>query len=107
MAGDARSVADELRNQGKDQPAKLAEQAAQRAESLGDYLQRSDGDTILRDVEDFGRQPAVGGHRRRPRARVRGLALPEGVEQPSLRVERWDDRSDAHDHAAPRPPAPA
>src|SRR4051812_37617960 len=56
MANDARSVADELRNQGKDQPAKLAEQAAQRAESLGDYLQRADGDTILRDIEDFGRR---------------------------------------------------
>jgi hypothetical protein len=56
MAQDARSVADELRSQGKDQPAKLAEQAAQRAESLGDYLQRSDGDTILRDLEDFGRK---------------------------------------------------
>ena len=55
-AQDTRSVADELRKQGKDQPAKLAEQAAQRAESLGDYLQRSDGDTILRDVEDFGRR---------------------------------------------------
>src|SRR3954466_4286006 len=47
MAHDVRSVADELRRQGKDQPAKLAEQAAQRAESLGDYLQRADGDTIL------------------------------------------------------------
>ena len=56
VAQDTRSVADELRRQGKDQPAKLAEQAAQRAESLGDYLQRSDGDTILRDVEDFGRR---------------------------------------------------
>jgi hypothetical protein len=56
MAQDVRSVADELRSQGKDQPAKLAEQAARRAESLGDYLQRSDGDTILRDVEDFGRR---------------------------------------------------
>src|SRR3954449_13322691 len=55
-AGDIRSVSDELRNQGKEQPAKLAEQAAQRAESLGDYLQRSDGDTILRDIEDFGRR---------------------------------------------------
>jgi ElaB/YqjD/DUF883 family membrane-anchored ribosome-binding protein len=55
MAQDARGVADQLRQQGKDQPAKLAEQAAQRAESLGDYLKRSDGDTILRDVEDFGR----------------------------------------------------
>jgi len=60
MAQDARSVADELRNQGKDQPAKLAEQAAQRAESLGDYLKNADGDAILRDVEDFGRrQPWV------------------------------------------------
>jgi hypothetical protein len=49
-------VSEELRNQGKEQPAKLAEQAAQRAESLGDYLKRSDGDTILRDVEDFGRR---------------------------------------------------
>jgi hypothetical protein len=56
MADVARSVAEELRNQGKEQPAKLAEQAAQRAESLGHYLQRSDGDTILRDVEDFGRR---------------------------------------------------
>jgi hypothetical protein len=55
-AGDIRSVGEELRRQGKDQPAKLAEQAAQRAESLGDYLQRSDGDTILRDIEDFGRR---------------------------------------------------
>jgi hypothetical protein len=55
-AQDMRSVSEELRKQGKDQPAKLAEQAAQRAESLGDYLKRTDGDTILRDVEDFGRQ---------------------------------------------------
>jgi hypothetical protein len=55
-ASDIRSVGEELRRQGKDQPAKLAEQAAQRAESLGNYLQRSDGDTILRDVEDFGRR---------------------------------------------------
>src|SRR5918997_1293554 len=55
-ASDIRSVADQLREQGKDQPAKLAEQAAQRAESLGDYLQRSDGDTILQDLEDLGRK---------------------------------------------------
>ncbi|MBE2316205.1 hypothetical protein DVA67_009475 [Solirubrobacter sp. CPCC 204708] len=55
-ASDIRSVADQLREQGKDQPAKLAEQAAQRAETLGDYLQRSDGDAILGDLEDFGRR---------------------------------------------------
>jgi hypothetical protein len=55
-AQDVRSVAAELRNQGKDQPAKVAEQAADRAERLGDYLRDSDADRILRDVEDFGRR---------------------------------------------------
>src|SRR3954466_4874568 len=43
-ARDMRGVGEELRNQGKEQPAKLAEQAAQRADALGDYLKRSDGD---------------------------------------------------------------
>jgi hypothetical protein len=56
VAQDVRSVGDELRRQGKDQPARLADQAAERAERLGDYLTRSDGDRILRDVEDFGRR---------------------------------------------------
>jgi hypothetical protein len=55
-AQDVRSVADELRKQGKDQPAKLAEQAAERVERAGGYLKESDADRILRDVEDFGRQ---------------------------------------------------
>jgi hypothetical protein len=55
-AQDIRSVSEELRQQGKDQPARLAERAADRADSLGDYLKRSDGDAILRDVEDFGRR---------------------------------------------------
>jgi hypothetical protein len=56
FASDVRSVGDQLREQGKDQPAKLAEQAADRAEKVGTYLKQSDGDTILRDVEDFGRR---------------------------------------------------
>jgi uncharacterized protein YjbJ (UPF0337 family) len=64
-AGDIRGVGEELRKQGKDQPAKLADQVADRAERAGGYLERSNGDTILRDVEDFGRrQPwavALGG----------------------------------------------
>jgi hypothetical protein len=55
-ADDTRSVAVELRNQGKDRPAELAERAAERVERLGDYLHRSDGDRILRDVEDFARR---------------------------------------------------
>lgn len=55
-AQDMRSVAEHLRSQGKDQPAKLAEQAADRADRLGGYLKDADADTILRDVEDFGRR---------------------------------------------------
>src|SRR5918999_2753123 len=55
-ASDARTVAGELRKQGKDAPARYVEQAADRAERLGGYLQESDGDRILRDVEDFARR---------------------------------------------------
>jgi hypothetical protein len=55
-AGDARSVAEELRKQGKDTPARYAEQAADRAERIGGYLKDADADRILRDVEDLGRR---------------------------------------------------
>jgi ElaB/YqjD/DUF883 family membrane-anchored ribosome-binding protein len=55
-AGDVRSVATELRNQGKDAPARYAEQAADRVERAGDWLRQSDGDAILRDAEDFARR---------------------------------------------------
>jgi hypothetical protein len=55
-ASDVRSVSEQLRQQGKDQPAKLAEQAADRAERLGSYLEESDAERILGDVEDFGRR---------------------------------------------------
>jgi hypothetical protein len=55
-ASDLRSVGEELRKQGKDTPAKLAEQAADRTERLGSYLTESDADRILHDVEDFARK---------------------------------------------------
>lgn len=56
FASDVRTVGDQLREQGKDQPAKLADQAAERAERLGSYLEQSDADRILGDIEDFGRR---------------------------------------------------
>jgi hypothetical protein len=56
FASDVRSVGDQLRQQGKDQPAKLADQAAERAERVSNYLTQSDADRILHDVEDFGRR---------------------------------------------------
>jgi hypothetical protein len=56
VASDVRSVGEKLREEGKEQPARLADQAADRAERLGDYLRDSDADRILGDVEDFGRR---------------------------------------------------
>lgn len=55
-AQDLRSVGEELRKQGKDTPAKLADRAAEQTEKVGSYLKDSDPDKMLHDVEDFGRQ---------------------------------------------------
>lgn len=59
----ARSVAqalrrsgEDLRGQGNDQAARVTESTAQRVEALGDYLQRVDGDQLLRDAERFARE---------------------------------------------------
>jgi hypothetical protein len=55
-AQDLRSVSEELRRQGRETPAKLADQAADRADRLGSYLRESDADRLLSDIEDFGRR---------------------------------------------------
>jgi len=55
-AQDLRSVGEELRKQGKDTPARLADRAAERTDQLGSYLRESDADRMLSDVEDFGRR---------------------------------------------------
>src|SRR3954471_996612 len=54
-AGDLRDVAQQLREQGKDGPAKIADQVAERAEHAGSWMKESDADRILSDVEDFAR----------------------------------------------------
>jgi ElaB/YqjD/DUF883 family membrane-anchored ribosome-binding protein len=56
QGGDMRAVGEELRNQGKDGPARVADQVAERTERIGTWLKESDGDRILREVEDFGRR---------------------------------------------------
>lgn len=55
QAEDMRSVAQQLREQGKEGPAKLAEQAADRADRMGGYLRDSDADRIVSDVERIAR----------------------------------------------------
>src|ERR671915_809838 len=52
-AGDARTVAEELRKQGKDTPARYVEQAADRAERLGGDLQGRDGGPVFCGGEGF------------------------------------------------------
>jgi hypothetical protein len=56
QAEDLRSVGEELRKQGKDAPAKLADRAAEQTEKVGSYLKEKGPDEMLHDVEDFGRQ---------------------------------------------------
>lgn len=55
-ANDVRGVAEELRRQGKETPARLAEQVADRVDSLGSYLRNSDGERMLGDVERYARK---------------------------------------------------
>ncbi len=96
MASDARAVSESLREQGKDQPAKLAEQAADRVERLGSYLEQSDADRILGDIEDFGR--------RQPWAVIAGgvaLGLVASRFLKASSVERYEKR------ASTQPVAPA
>lgn len=55
-AQDVRKVAEQLRGQGKETPARVAEQVADRAESFGRYLRDADGERLLGDVEAFARR---------------------------------------------------
>jgi ElaB/YqjD/DUF883 family membrane-anchored ribosome-binding protein len=60
-----RRTGDQLREDGKETPAKVVTAVADRAERLGGYLTRADADQMIRDIENFARrQPfffAVGG----------------------------------------------
>ncbi|HEU5252443.1 MAG TPA: hypothetical protein VFU16_03845 [Solirubrobacterales bacterium] len=55
-AHDLRSVGEELRKQGKDGPAKLADRAAEQTERVGGYLKDTGPDKMLEDAEEFGRR---------------------------------------------------
>jgi hypothetical protein len=49
-------VAEELRRQGKEGPAKIAEQAGERVKSVGSYLEQSDGESLVQAVTDAARE---------------------------------------------------
>jgi ElaB/YqjD/DUF883 family membrane-anchored ribosome-binding protein len=50
------SGANQLRSEGKDVPARVVEEVARRADSVGSYLQSSEADRILGDIEGFARR---------------------------------------------------
>jgi hypothetical protein len=56
LADAMRKTGVQLRSEGKETPAKLTDQTAERAERLGSYLRDSDADRILGDVEAFARR---------------------------------------------------
>jgi hypothetical protein len=95
-AQDVRKVAEQLRGQGKDTPARVAEQVADRAESFGSYLRDADGERLLGDVEAFARrQPWL--------VAASGLALGFAASRflkasSSRRYQAGPDRSDASQH---------
>jgi hypothetical protein len=47
---------EQLRSEGKDVPAKVIEQVAERAEDFGAYLQSAQADRMLTDLEHFARR---------------------------------------------------
>ncbi|HVE93202.1 MAG TPA: hypothetical protein VNE62_13025 [Actinomycetota bacterium] len=59
-AQDIRSLGQSLREQGREAPAKVIDQAAERVEGLAGYLTGANADRLLSDLEDLARrQPAV------------------------------------------------
>jgi ElaB/YqjD/DUF883 family membrane-anchored ribosome-binding protein len=55
LAEALRSGTDRLRSEGRTPAAGIADGVADRVERLGDYLERSDGDAMLRDAERLAR----------------------------------------------------
>ena len=51
-----RQTSGQLREQGQDAPARITYQAADRLDSVGEYLRSSDPERILSDAEDFARR---------------------------------------------------
>jgi ElaB/YqjD/DUF883 family membrane-anchored ribosome-binding protein len=51
-----RRTGSQLREEGNDRPARIAEAVAERTERLGTYLEQADAERLLRDVESYARR---------------------------------------------------
>jgi len=87
------SVAEELRRQGKEGPAKIAEQAGQRVKEVGEYLQQTDGESLVQAAQDAARDnPAA--------AAAVGAAAGFAAGR-VLKASKADGSSEEDDSAAP------
>jgi hypothetical protein len=59
VAAVARRISGELRTQGNEGEARYAEQAAERIERIGGYLEQTDANALLAEIEDFGRRQPI------------------------------------------------
>jgi len=98
IAEDLRGVAEHLRSQGKPGPAGLVEQAAQRLAGASHYLQATDGNRMLHDIEALGR--------RRPWTAIAG-GLAAGLAASRLLKASSTDRYRSADPGAVPPGAPS
>ncbi len=56
VADALRKTGEQLRSEGNEQPAKAADAVAERLDRLAGYLNETNGDRLLNDVEQFGRR---------------------------------------------------
>jgi hypothetical protein len=95
--GDAlEGVAGELRKQGKDGPAKIAEQAAEKVKNVGDYLERADGEKLVETAQNVARDnpaaaAAVGAAAGFAAGRVIKASLGDDADQPAAADEPAPD----------------
>ncbi len=87
-------VAGELREQGKEGPAKVAEQASQHVKDAGDYLEQADGEKIVGAAKDLAQE--------NPAATAAVGAAAGFVAGRVLKASSPDDPEDAQP-AAPEP----
>jgi ElaB/YqjD/DUF883 family membrane-anchored ribosome-binding protein len=98
MAGALRKTSQQLREEGNEQPAKAADFVAERMERLASYLNETDSDRLLNDVEQFGR--------RRPWALAAGGAVVGFLASRFLKASssrRYEESQDGSWTAPPRP----
>jgi hypothetical protein len=103
-AADMHSIADELRQQGKETPARMVDQIAGQAERFGDYLKGASGDRVLRDVEGFARSKpwlVAAGGLALGFAASRVLKASSGSRYQSLRRDRFAVSSDEEAYGGP------